>query len=103
MTAPSKVALDFAGLLALISENHFLALGIEQVGGERMLAVRQRSAEGQPETGELIVSAPLAHRGEIELSLAIDRGTADLAWRPAGAGSRRTRSRVSGSSWTPSR
>jgi alpha-N-arabinofuranosidase len=75
---------DFAGLLALIDENHFLALGIEQVGGERRLAVRQRSAEAQAETGELIASAPLAHRGEIELSLAIDRGTADLAWRPAG-------------------
>lgn len=77
---------DFAGLLALISENHFLALGIEQVAGERRLAVRQRSAEAQPETGELIVSAPLTHRGEIELSLAIDRGSADLAWRPAGSG-----------------
>jgi xylan 1,4-beta-xylosidase len=74
---------DFAGLLALIDENHFLALGIEQAGGERRLAVRQRSAETQAETGELIVSAPLTHRGEIELSLAIDRGTAELAWRPA--------------------
>ena len=76
---------DFAGLLALIDENHFLALGIEQVGGERRLAVRQRSAESQPETGALIVSAPLAHDGEIELALAIDRGSADLSWRPAGA------------------
>jgi alpha-N-arabinofuranosidase len=77
---------DFAGLLALIDENHFLALGIEQVGGERRLAVRQRTAEAQAETGELVVSVPLTHRGEIELSLAVDRGTADLAWRPAGSG-----------------
>jgi xylan 1,4-beta-xylosidase len=77
---------DFAGLLALIDENHFLALGIEQIGGERRLAVRQRSAEAQAGKGELLVSAPLAHRGEVELSLAIDRGTADLAWRPAGSG-----------------
>ena len=76
---------DFAGLLALIDENHFLALGIERIGGERRLAVRQRSAESQPETGALIVSAPLAHDGEIELALAIDRGSADLSWRPAGA------------------
>jgi xylan 1,4-beta-xylosidase len=76
---------DFAGLLALISEDHFLALGVEQVGGERRLVVRQRSAEAQPEAGAIIVSAPLTHRGEIELSLAIDRGTADVAWRPAGS------------------
>ena len=77
---------DFAGLLALIDENHFLALGVEQVGGERRVVVRQRSAEAQAETGELIASASLAHRGEVELSVAIDRGTADLAWRPAGSG-----------------
>ena len=77
---------DFAGLLALIDENHFLALGVEQVGGERRVVVRQRSAEAQAETGELIASAQLAHRGEVELSVAIDRGTADLAWRPAGSG-----------------
>jgi alpha-N-arabinofuranosidase len=77
---------DFAGLLALIDENHFLALGVEQVGGERRLVARRRSAEAQAEAGEIIASAPLAHRGEVELSLAIDRGTADLAWRPAGSG-----------------
>ena len=77
---------DFAGLLALIDENHFLALGVEQIGGERRVAVRQRSAEAQAEKGELIASAPLAHRGDVELSLAIDRGTADLAWRPAASG-----------------
>ena len=77
---------DFAGLLALIDENHFLALGVEQVGGARMLTVRMRSAADQAEAGEVIASAPLAHRGELELSLAIDRGHADLAWRPAGTG-----------------
>jgi len=76
---------DFAGLLALIDENHFLAVGVEQVRGARMLTVRQRSAAEQGEAGEVIASAPLAHRGELELSLAIDRGTANLAWRPAGA------------------
>ena len=76
---------DLAGLLALIDENHFLALGVEQIGGERQLVVRQRSAESQPETGVLIASAPLAHRGEVELSLAIDRGTARLGWRPSGS------------------
>jgi alpha-N-arabinofuranosidase len=77
---------DFAGLLALIDENHFLAFGIEQVGGERVLAVRKRDAAGQPETGAIVARAPLAAQGEIEVRLAIDRGTADLSWRRAGAG-----------------
>ena len=74
---------DFAGLLALIDENHFLAFGIEQVAGARTLTVRRRSAAEQTETGEIVASAPFAGRGEIELSLAIDRGQASLAWRPA--------------------
>ena len=74
---------DFAGLLALIDENHFLAFGIEQVAGARTLTVRRRSAAEQTETGEIVASAPFAGRGEIELSLAIDRGRARLAWRPA--------------------
>lgn len=77
---------DFAGLLALIDENHFLALGVEQIAGEDRLAVRQRSAEAQAERGELVASAPLTHRGEVELLLTIDRGTATLAWRPADTG-----------------
>ena len=77
---------DFAGLLALIDENHFLALGVEQVAGQPMIAVRRRTAAEQPERGELVAQVPLAARGEVELSLAIDRGTADLAWRPAGSG-----------------
>ena len=51
-----------------------------------MLTVRMRSAADQAEAGEVIASAALAHRGELELSLAIDRGHADLAWRPAGTG-----------------
>ncbi len=77
---------DFAGLLAFIDESHFLAFGIEQVGGERRLTVRRRSAAEQPETGEIVASAPLPERGEIELALAIDEGVADLSWRPAGSG-----------------
>ena len=76
---------DFAGLLALIDEAHFLAFGIEQVEGRRMLTVRKRASAGQPERGELATSAPLEERGAIELRLAIDGARADLAWRPAGA------------------
>ena len=76
---------DFAGLLALIAEDRFVALGVEQLSDKRMLAVRRRSSTEQPETGELVTSQELATAGEIELKLAIDRGTAELAWRPAGA------------------
>jgi xylan 1,4-beta-xylosidase len=77
---------DFAGLLALIDESHFLALGIEQVAGRRVIAVRKRATAEQPESGELVAQVPLAARGEVELSLAIEGGEADLAWRPAGGG-----------------
>lgn len=80
---------DFAGLLALIDENHFLAFGIEQVDGARRLTARKRSEAGQPETGEIVASAALPE-GEIELALAIDEGEADLSWRPAGTGAWRT-------------
>lgn len=76
---------DFAGLLALIDDEHFLALGVEQVNGARVLALRTRSSADQSERGELKQTWPLAAGGEIELKLAIDRGHSDLAWRPSGA------------------
>lgn len=76
---------DFAGLLALIDQDHFLAFGIEQNEGMRVLTIRKRSAATQPEGGELTDSVPLSEQGEVELQLAIDRGQADLRWRPAGS------------------
>jgi alpha-N-arabinofuranosidase len=76
---------DFAGLLALIDQAHFLAFGVEQVDGARMLTVRKRAAADQPERGELTGAIPLPERGEIELKLAIDRGQADRACRTVGA------------------
>lgn len=75
---------DFAGLLALIDQEHFLAFGIEQVGGVRALAIRKREGANEAERGELVNSVPLSETGEIELQLAIDRGRADLSWRPVG-------------------
>src|SRR5690606_8241393 len=50
---------DFAGLLALIDENHFRGFGIEQVDGARRLPARKRSEAGQPEPGEIVASAAL--------------------------------------------
>lgn len=75
---------DFAGLLALIDENHFLALGVEQVDGRRMLTVRRRASPNTPERGELAGTWPIEGQGEIDLKLAIDRDEAELAWRPGG-------------------
>jgi len=76
---------DFAGLLALIDDNHFLAFGIEQDGGARTLRLRKRDGAEQPETGVVIDSRPLAETGEIELALKLDRGSAQVIWRPAGS------------------
>ena len=76
---------DFAGLLAFIAENNFIAVGIERAAdGTRQMAVRRRSAGDQPANGELVAGLPLATHGEVELRLTIDRGTADFAWRPVG-------------------
>lgn len=78
---------DFAGLLAFASEENFLALGIELGGdGTRRLAVRRRAGADQGDNGELLAAQPLQGSGEVELKLAIDRGEAALAWRPAGGG-----------------
>lgn len=76
---------DFAGLLAFIAEDNFIAAGIELAAdGTRQIAVRSRSGPGQPANGEPVASLPLPTRGEVELRLKIDKGTADFAWRPAG-------------------
>jgi alpha-N-arabinofuranosidase len=79
---------DFAGLLALIDESHFLAFGIEQVHSRRMIALRTRSASEQAEQGRLVGSWPMPAEieGDVELRLAIDRGLAEVAWRPVGKG-----------------
>ena len=75
---------EFAGLLALIDENHFLAFGIEQINGQRAIALRTRSSSEQAEQGQLVGSWP-APAGDVELRLDIDRGLAEVAWRTAGA------------------
>ncbi len=71
---------DFAGLLAFMDENHFLALGREQ---GRVVA-RMRTDAAQPETGEVVAAQPVAGDGPVEVQIALRDGTAALSWRPAG-------------------
>lgn len=76
---------DFAGLLAFIAENNFLAVGIELGGdGTRQVVVRRRASADEEDNGETLAAAALGEREEIELRLRIDGGEADVAWRPAG-------------------
>ena len=77
---------DFAGLLALIDEDHFLAFGLEQGEHGQMLALRTRRSADESERGTLMAAIPASDAQEIELRLEIDLGTANLAWRPAGGG-----------------
>ncbi|MBX7534945.1 glycoside hydrolase family 43 protein [Qipengyuania sp. GH1] len=72
---------DFAGLLAFMDENHFLAFGQE---GDR-LVVRLRTDAGQEEQGALAASQDLSTDGPLELKLAIREGTAQAFWRAKGA------------------
>ena len=70
---------DFAGLLALMDEVHFMAAGIE---GER-LVVRLRTDASQDERGEVIAEQPLTDEGPLELKLALRSGEARVLWRAA--------------------
>jgi xylan 1,4-beta-xylosidase len=82
--APKRIG-DFAGLLGLMDESHFVALGIENVAGRRMAVVRRRISADESERGELIASAPLPEQGPVELRFALDGGTADFDYRQKGA------------------
>jgi alpha-N-arabinofuranosidase len=71
---------DFAGLLAIMDENHFLALGKEQGG----LVVRLRTDAEQPDTGVVVAHHPLTEDGAINLRLSLRGGSASVSWRMAG-------------------
>lgn len=70
----------FAGLLALMDESHFIALGIENGS----VVLRRRTAPGEPEQGASLAEAAMAHTGAVELRMTFRGGRADFAWRPAG-------------------
>lgn len=69
---------DFAGLLAFMDENHFLAIGRE---GSRLVA-RLRTDADQPDTGILVAELVVQDNNPIELRLAIRSGEAHAYWRP---------------------
>jgi xylan 1,4-beta-xylosidase len=71
---------EFAGLLALMDESHFVALGIEP----DRIVLRRRTAADQPERGAVFAEVARRGDGPVELRIAFDGGRADFAWRPAG-------------------
>jgi alpha-N-arabinofuranosidase len=75
---------DFAGLLAFMNQDHFLALGIEGARDARSLVVRLRTDASQDERGEVIASAPLSQSGSVELAVELSGGLASLSARAAG-------------------
>ncbi len=77
---------DFAGLMAFMNEEHFASIGITRIDGTRRIALRERRGADDPQDGVTIETAPVETDGEVYLRIAIDRGEADFAWRPAGAG-----------------
>jgi xylan 1,4-beta-xylosidase len=76
---------EFAGLLAFMDEDHFLAFGVEGAGGQRTVVARLRDAADQPQAGAPVSRMTIPASGDVELQLAFNGGQARLAWRPAGA------------------
>ena len=79
---PQKAG-EFAGLLAFMDENHFLAFGEEQ----GRMVVRMRKADSEAAAGEVVAQVPYSGSGPVELRMQFDGGTADLAYRAKGGGS----------------
>ena len=76
---------DLAGLMAFMDEEHFLVAGIEHGPEGSKLVVRRKDGDAGGPNGPPVAQAPLpATTGEVELRLAIDEGTANVEWRPAG-------------------
>ena len=71
---------DFAGLLAFMDENHFLAVGQE---GSRLVA-RLRTDESQPDAGVSVAELPIQKDGPVELRLSVRSGEAHAYWRSEG-------------------
>lgn len=76
---------DFAGLLAFMDDNHFLAFGIEGTGSKRAIVARLRTDPSQSERGEIVASTGLAAKGPVDLRIDLSSGVAALEYRPAGA------------------
>jgi len=71
---------DFAGLLALMDEHHFIAVGIE----DESIVLRRRIDPGESDRGREISRIARPGRGAVELRLSFDEGTAIAYARRAG-------------------
>jgi len=84
----SKSGGNFAGLLAFMDESHFVTLGIE--GGDVVL--RRRAQAGEATHGVELARIGRPGGGDVELRLALNRGSATAfarapgasTWRPVG-------------------
>jgi alpha-N-arabinofuranosidase len=73
---------DFAGLLAIMDESHFLAAGKER--GRIVVRLRKSADEGA--SGVVLAETPLdSDDAPVELKLALDGGSARVFWRVANA------------------
>ena len=78
----AKRAGDFAGLMAFMDENHFIAVGLEQ----GRVTVRMRKEAGEAESGIVVAQQQYTVRDPVELKMGVRGGTARFYWRRSGAG-----------------
>ena len=81
MTFSPETPDEFAGLLAFMDENHFLAFGRE---GDEIVA-KLRTDGTQPDAGVTVARARLTTDQPIEFRMSLRKGIAQLYWREQGA------------------
>lgn len=85
---------DFAGLMAFASEHSFLGIGIERgPDGKARIVARRRTSDKESQYGQLVGKERIITSSEVEVSISIHDGAADLAWRPVGDGKWRSLAR----------
>jgi alpha-N-arabinofuranosidase len=73
--------------MVFASEHSFLALGIERgADGKDRVVARRRTSEQESPYGQALGEGQPLSSSKVELRIAIDNGSADLAWRPASGG-----------------
>jgi alpha-N-arabinofuranosidase len=76
---------DRAGLVAMQSDEAWMAVNVIRKGRERVIRVTARANAGEPQDGRVLVERPL-DPGPVRLRIAIDGGKASFAYAPTGAG-----------------
>ncbi|MGC6399303.1 glycoside hydrolase family 43 protein [Sphingomonas sp. FW199] len=74
---------DRAGLVALQSDDAWLAILLARKDGDRVIRAVVRSSSGDPHDGRILVERPI-EVGPIRLRLSVTGGTASLAYAPSG-------------------